>query len=268
MHSRGTDRVVRIRLTAVTGAALLVAATGTAAARSTPDVTLQGALTSERISGYGTVTPARKEGRARLTLLRLNEDVWEKVAARFVDLRGRRDSDGDGRRDSRYSGSFPSPEPGTCKLRLRVPRTARNDAVRTAYEMPCARPDFPTGTATLIAGTSRMEIDVEIARTDEHRSFGLMFKRRLGAERGMAFEFPTETSSSFWMKNTLIPLSIAFYATDGTIVRIMDMQPCAQDPCPLYDPEASYRGALEVNLGAFDNWGIAEGDHIAVVADP
>ena len=76
----------------------------------------------------------------------------------------------------------------------------------------------------------------------------------------------------FWMKNTLIPLSIAFYNATGTIVDILDMEPCpeeqsAQNNCPTYTPDAPYWGALEVNKGSFDRWGFDEGDQIIVAED-
>jgi uncharacterized membrane protein (UPF0127 family) len=68
------------------------------------------------------------------------------------------------------------------------------------------------------------------------------------------------------MRNTLIPLSIAFFDSTNRIVRILDMEPCDDDQaeCPLYSPETSYRGALEVNQGAFDTWGVAEGDTVLI----
>jgi uncharacterized membrane protein (UPF0127 family) len=68
------------------------------------------------------------------------------------------------------------------------------------------------------------------------------------------------------MKDTLIPLSIAFYSVDGRILKILDMEPCKADPCPLYDPGVSYRGALEVNQGAFAGWGISEGDRLRITS--
>jgi uncharacterized membrane protein (UPF0127 family) len=68
------------------------------------------------------------------------------------------------------------------------------------------------------------------------------------------------------MKNTLIPLSIAFYRADGRIARILDMAPCKKNPCPLYDPGVAYRGALEVNEGAFARWGISEGDRLRITS--
>jgi uncharacterized membrane protein (UPF0127 family) len=78
----------------------------------------------------------------------------------------------------------------------------------------------------------------------------------------MVFLFPQDETGGFWMKNTLIPLSIAYYDRAGKIVRILDMEPCMADSCPVYEPGVAYRGALEVNQGAFRRWGVAEGDTI------
>ena len=103
-------------------------------------------------------------------------------------------------------------------------------------------------------------VHVEVADTDAERARGLMGRRELPADAGMVFVFPTDSTSAFWMKDTLIPLSIAFYDESGRIVRILDMEPCTRDPCARYGPEASYRGALEVNRGAFERWGVREGD--------
>ena len=99
-----------------------------------------------------------------------------------------------------------------------------------------------------------------MADSQAERERGLMERRELADDAGMVFVFPTDSTAAFWMKDTLIPLSIAFYDESGRIVRILDMEPCLRDPCALYDPGASYRGALEVNRGAFDRWGVHEGD--------
>ena len=64
-----------------------------------------------------------------------------------------------------------------------------------------------------------------------------MGRTTLPADAGMVFVFSEDSPRPFWMKDTLIPLSIAFYAGDGRILRILDMEPCDADPCPLYDPE-------------------------------
>jgi len=78
----------------------------------------------------------------------------------------------------------------------------------------------------------------------------------------MIFVFPDEIQGAFWMKNTLIPLSVAFYDSKGRIRRILDMAPCSQDPCRSYDPGVAFHGALEVNRGAFGRWGVRVGDTI------
>ena len=103
-------------------------------------------------------------------------------------------------------------------------------------------------------------VAVEIADSEGERARGLMGRESLDADAGMVFVFPAETSGAFW----LIPLSIAFYDENGRILRILDMEPCRRDPCPLYDPGVSYRGALEVNRGAFREWGVGEGDTLTL----
>jgi uncharacterized protein len=106
------------------------------------------------------------------------------------------------------------------------------------------------------------EVAVEIADTEQERARGLMGRTSLPEDAGMLFVYPGTTEGAYWMKNTLIPLSIAFYDERGVILRILDMEPCRRDPCPLYDPRVSYAGALEVNRGAFARWGFREGDRI------
>lgn len=127
--------------------------------------------------------------------------------------------------------------------------------------------EFATGKAILEGAEGAVLLDAEIADSPEKQQQGLMNRTSLPECSGMVFVFFEETTGSFWMKDTLIPLSIAFFDVDGKIVRILDMEPCEADPCPVYDPQASYVGALEVNQGAFDKWGIEEGDSIRVIHD-
>ncbi len=123
---------------------------------------------------------------------------------------------------------------------------------------------FPHGTATITTPKAHVKVRVEIADNDARRGRGLMFRRHVAPNAGMAFVWRADVDSGFWMKNTLVPLSIAFYDAKGRIVRIMDMPPCTADPCPVYDPRATYRGALEVNRGAFKRWRVHVGDRITV----
>ena len=65
----------------------------------------------------------------------------------------------------------------------------------------------------------------------------------------MLFVFPEPTSGGFWMKNTLVPLTIVFFDASGKRVRRIAMGPCREDPCPIYDPGRRYRFALELRAG-------------------
>jgi uncharacterized membrane protein (UPF0127 family) len=108
---------------------------------------------------------------------------------------------------------------------------------------------------------------VEVADSDEERAHGLMHRESLPEDAGMIFVFAEEHSGGFWMKDTLIPLSIAFADGDGRVLRILDMEPCEADPCRIYDPGVSYRSALEVNRGAFSEWGVEEGNSLRLDPD-
>ena len=125
-------------------------------------------------------------------------------------------------------------------------------------------PVFERGTAVIESARGNVELAVEIAETPVEQQLGLMHRESLASEAGMVFLFPRETRGGFWMKNTLIPLSIAYFDGEGKIIRILDMEPCEADPCPAYDPQVAYRGALEVNQGAFARWGVSVGDRIRV----
>ena len=85
----------------------------------------------------------------------------------------------------------------------------------------------------------------ELALTSASRSLGLMNRRRAPAD-GMLFVFPEDTSGGFWMKNTLVPLTIVFFNGSGRRVRRLSMTPCRQESCPIYDPGRLYRFALEL----------------------
>ena len=131
----------------------------------------------------------------------------------------------------------------------------------------CGGDGSTTGShAVLSNGSEETTIAVEVADTEAEREQGLMGRSSLPDDEGMAFVFSEDHTGPFWMKDTLIPLSIAFYAGDGRILKILDMEPCEADPCRLYDPGVAYRGALEVNQGAFTDWGISAGDRLRITS--
>ena len=122
-----------------------------------------------------------------------------------------------------------------------------------------------TGQVLLGGDDEEVFVDVEIAQTPEERAKGLMNRDSLPDDAGMMFMFFEPTMSGFWMKDTTIPLSIAFIGEDQTVLEIINMEPCTEDPCPLYHPSVEYTAALEVNQGAFEEWGIEEGDTVRLL---
>jgi uncharacterized membrane protein (UPF0127 family) len=123
---------------------------------------------------------------------------------------------------------------------------------------------FPHGRALIRIPHKTVTVKVEIAETTAQLQQGLMGRRSLAPKSGMAFLFATDTRGRFWMKDTLIPLSIAFWGKTGRILRILDMAPCRADPCKVYDPHVAFRGALEVNRGAFARWGVHRGAVVTI----
>jgi len=108
-------------------------------------------------------------------------------------------------------------------------------------------------------GTIELE-NLDVARTTEAQAMGLMGRTSLPQDGGMAFLFDEQTTAAFWMKDTLIPLSILFWQGDGRIIDILDMRPCRTDPCPVYRASGPYVGAIEMNRGVFERLGVEIGD--------
>jgi len=109
------------------------------------------------------------------------------------------------------------------------------------------------------SGGDEVEVRVEIADEPSEQAKGLMYRTALAENRGMLFVFRKEERLSFWMKNTLIPLSVAFMDSEGRIVDIQDMKPLDDDP-PSYVSAEPARYALEVNQGFFEERGVEVGD--------
>jgi len=99
-------------------------------------------------------------------------------------------------------------------------------------------------------------IQAEVAQTPDERATGLMFRKSMGPSSGMLFAFEDAATQCFWMKNTLLPLSVAFVADDGTIVNLDDMKPQTVDSHCSTRP---VRFVLEMNQGWFAKRGIKPG---------
>jgi len=121
----------------------------------------------------------------------------------------------------------------------------------------------PPGEAWVIFGADTVR--AEVARTPEERERGLMFRESLAEGRGMLFVFPEAQYRSFWMKDTFIPLDIAYLDADLRIVDILPMEPQTTDTTPSSRPAMF---ALEVPMGWFAKKGIAVGAQAGVVFGP
>jgi uncharacterized membrane protein (UPF0127 family) len=100
-----------------------------------------------------------------------------------------------------------------------------------------------------------------LAADEPARARGLMGQQDLRGYDGMLFRYPGPGSTRFYMRDTLIPLSIAFFAPDGTFVSSADMTPCPPETetCPLYAATAPYQFALEVPAGDLPRLGVGPG---------
>ena len=100
------------------------------------------------------------------------------------------------------------------------------------------------------------QIDTQVAKTPEQRQIGLMFRKEMPQSEGMIFIFEEPAQQCFWMKNTILPLTAAFVADDGTIVNLADMKPQTTDAHCSAKP---VRYVLEMNKGWFAKKGIKAG---------
>ena len=105
-------------------------------------------------------------------------------------------------------------------------------------------------------GAGMHQIDAQIAQTTDHRQIGLMWRKNMPINEGMLFIFEQPSQQCFWMKNTLLPLTAAFVADDGTIVNLADMKPQTTDP---HCSKKPVRYVLEMNQGWFAKKGIKAG---------
>lgn len=129
-----------------------------------------------------------------------------------------------------------------------------------------AAPDGPTvarATARIVFG--EYVVTAEVARTQEERAQGLMYREQLGEDAGMLFIFPDNSVRGFWMQNTYIPLDIAFLDPSFRVVDIQQMEPMTTEQ---HTGRAPFSYALEVNQGWFEAHGVRVGDIAQVTFDP
>lgn len=151
-----------------------------------------------------------------------------------------------------------------------APATSADDGAATTTP-PDGGPLQPEGfervqaTITLAEGTP-CELCLWLADDADRRSRGLMHVTDLGAADGMVFTFDGPTTAQFWMGNTPLPLSIAFFDADGAFVSTVDMEPClaADEDCPRYAAAAPYVTSIELPLGEVARLGIGPGSVLAL----
>lgn len=110
-----------------------------------------------------------------------------------------------------------------------------------------------------------------VAATPQERARGLMGITDLGGADGMVFVYDAPTQGDFWMRNTPTPLSIAFFAADGSFVSAADMLPCLDGPdagCARYGAAGPYTAAIEVFAGDLADLGVAAGSRLDLLGTP
>ena len=131
-------------------------------------------------------------------------------------------------------------------------------AVRTSQSAVPESPRVPK--QKLVVG--RDTVLVEVASSEEQRNVGLMFRTVMPEDEGMLFVFDRDDVYAFWMRNTELPLSIAFIERSGRIADIQDMAP--HDETSRHAPQVPVRYALEMNQGWFERHGVETDDSIQV----
>jgi len=119
--------------------------------------------------------------------------------------------------------------------------------------------DAPQQLPTIRLSAGMHVLQVQVAQTPEQQTIGLMFRKSMGTNEGMLFVFDEPRQQCFWMKNTLLPLSVAFIDDRGTVTNIDDMKPQTLDSHCSTKP---VRFVLEMNVGWFDKRGIKAGSKL------
>lgn len=122
--------------------------------------------------------------------------------------------------------------------------------------------DWPLADVEVVAEDEAHEVAAVVAAEPDKRQRGLQEVERVPDGAGMLFVFDRDRASGFWMKDTLVPLEIAFATHEGRIVEVLSMEPCESDPCTIYRPDAAYRVALEVADGWLSDRGVGPGDRL------
>jgi len=145
----------------------------------------------------------------------------------------------------------------------RVPEPPAVSCLERVKEAGSLRPgerDGPQdGLPTIVLTVQGHDLTAEVARSGRQRNAGLMLRDSLAKDTGMLFVYPDDRPRSFWMRNTCLPLTIAYIDSTGIIVTLADMTPLDESPVPSRVPA---RYALEMTQGWFARKGVAVGDRV------
>lgn len=147
-----------------------------------------------------------------------------------------------------------------------VPRSTASPTTRSA---PVTVAPVPSALRSLERATvivAGRRLSVAVATTEREQTAGLQGVTDLGPLDGMLFTFPSPTDTRFWMKDTPIPLDIAFFDAAGRLVTSLTMPVCAADPCPTYAAAGPYVWALETPAGHLGR--LPADAHLAVEPSP
>ncbi|MEW6744163.1 MAG: DUF192 domain-containing protein [Planctomycetota bacterium] len=161
---------------------------------------------------------------------------------------------------SRCSTTHASRRPWQAPLLLGAVLLAAGGCLEPGGEPPARAGGRAVDADRLVVGG--VAIEVEIAADPASRERGLMFRERLDRDAGMLFIYPEPGWRHFWMRNTRIPLAIAFFDDSGRIINIEEMHPGVESPT--YDSRERCRFALEMNAGWFARHGVEAGDTIQI----
>jgi uncharacterized protein len=132
--------------------------------------------------------------------------------------------------------------------------------VLAAAAVPVCAQEPQTNLPRVTLSAGMHQIDAQVAQTIEQRTTGLMHRKEMPQHEGMLFVFDRPTIQCFWMKDTLLPLSVAFIADDGTVVNLAEMKPLALDS---HCSDKPVRFVLEMNQGWFARKGLKPGTKLA-----
>ena len=158
-----------------------------------------------------------------------------------------------------------SPEPEPAVHRAVIPGLAGDwtpERCSASVPDPCLLP-ITQLTVTSASGEASVTLTVEIANRSDQQRRGLMFRESMDELAGMLFVFQGDRTGGFWMRNTLIPLDIAYLGADGTVLEIVHGVPLSLENLT---PSQPYRYTLEVNGGWFERQGLGVGDRVAIPA--